>query len=957
MHRLIDAIQKMTTRGFPSLRYVLFVDETCGESRLLYGLVFPDVCEADDAMSIEPLEKGTPIFQVEFHIARERAVEFIDTLPQRPLAEALCSFGIKIPKNKKARLGLQLHDTSSKIHEHCFVPSQWSIARLIPTETLHSPAAHFSAVGVSISRPEYSISERALEFIKKGIGLDLRDPTQAARSCSLEYIYFPLMTPGLDCAAKLNFQPNDISVPIPEEIRPNARALVTIHYVTGAKETRLIEPLDCDSIAFSTETEINAIDLYLFLRMEDGRLLPVAEWRPARLRDIAGNLRLITASKRTRIADIPPHIRGAQKELVTEIETSQSTLDVPIHVGSKVRSEVETSNPGYQRPLPGFFAKGWDVQDGSGSRLSFWKWFQDVISSSREIVIADPYFDVLGIELLAAASRGKVTVYTCTALTSDDTGTLGRKERLRLRCSQLSIANVVILDLPLLDKGAPFHDRFIYSNADRFGFHISNSIQGAAAKHPLVATMMTEDVIDEVSKYFTSLKVARQPTTLWPPVRFISREQALASTFCKECVAEGVIDEEGTIRSTDGTSKIFEKLFGHLRECSETGWLDDVSTLAHIAGFYDSAVVESLGRELNNDEIERICKILQAHRHELGDHLGLVDYIDHRKLLCECIVVSSGKARPEHSPTVPYCLTFCLDVLASSLRTIQIALSIIGPGHESLALTLVRRWALKSSSSAAPSYAVPEYEISTWQDGCSIALRAFAFSQMLVGGKFDALLNLLKRTPPAFATVALEVTLKSPAKYSQKGVNCTAEILTVLCGWLDAIVPTANSLSPDALRLLRVVLDESVLTESVEAGFRRVYGDAFQDALFGILQEYLKKERYAFWRYWTDQAIQQVANAISAAPALSRKLLGEFVSQSFVATDALIWMSDNRRWISAWSTVLVLDLVLHDHVGTDDKYMSARQRVTDFPRHPNRHELLNCPFATELLGRLVGAPE
>lgn len=195
----------------------------------------------------------------------------------------------------------------------------------------------------------------------------------------------------------------------------------------------------------------------------------------------------------------------------------------------------------FPRPSGGyFFSKGWDSK-GPGL-LNFIEWFQSLTNNSTasRLLLVDPFFDVAGVELLSRAKATQIeyVVLTNTQVKStDDLSELQaekdkdqevdefesqRAKRLREACKQveliLSRLKFRLLDLRSVGGGRQqlFHDRYILifneTGEIRTGYHLSNSIQGATKKAPLLVTPIPVDLLEGVKSYVAELIAAKPPT-------------------------------------------------------------------------------------------------------------------------------------------------------------------------------------------------------------------------------------------------------------------------------------------------------------------------------------------------------------------------------------------------------------------------------------------------------------
>ncbi|WNF35240.1 VPA1262 family protein [Bacillaceae bacterium IKA-2] len=187
-----------------------------------------------------------------------------------------------------------------------------------------------------------------------------------------------------------------------------------------------------------------------------------------------------------------------------------------------------------------FFPKGWG--DEGPAVLTFAEWFQTLTnnSESKLITIMDPYFDTVGVELIAHSSTTNTAfeVITCTQIKSEDDKIQGqtnndqarlekdqepgRAIRIKKACNNLRLI-LSRLDLNIRDirsndsgKSQYFHDRYILIY-DLFGvilegYHLSNSLQAATRLAPLLVTPIPIDILEEVGTYVEAVRKSEPPT-------------------------------------------------------------------------------------------------------------------------------------------------------------------------------------------------------------------------------------------------------------------------------------------------------------------------------------------------------------------------------------------------------------------------------------------------------------
>ncbi|QBR32925.1 MULTISPECIES: VPA1262 family protein [Pseudomonas] len=150
------------------------------------------------------------------------------------------------------------------------------------------------------------------------------------------------------------------------------------------------------------------------------------------------------------------------------------------------------------------FFERYSEGDGDG-RIEFVEWIKSTLQENpnKQVFIFDPYFEDVGATLLIANASTHTNYTVFTTLESDE-----KKQRLNNLlscCEQLARESTVI---KIKIYGFPkhfFHDRYILISDsigyDIKGFHLSNSLQAATDKHPLLITSIPKDTLPKVIEY------------------------------------------------------------------------------------------------------------------------------------------------------------------------------------------------------------------------------------------------------------------------------------------------------------------------------------------------------------------------------------------------------------------------------------------------------------------------
>ncbi len=206
---------------------------------------------------------------------------------------------------------------------------------------------------------------------------------------------------------------------------------------------------------------------------------------------------------------------------------------------SSSRSVMDFMKKLYPQKSEGhFFLNGWDKEKEQSGQLSFIEWIFKLISGDQRggLIFIDPYFDEDAIEIFANArtTNTQFRIVTCTqhrekqdledkevTPTSDgveaaqDEGLTGTAQKIRNACERfkplLKGLELYVNDLVSIARGKQqiFHDRYLLL-LDRegnitCGFHLSNSLQGATRKAPLLVTPIPVDILPSVYAYVENL--------------------------------------------------------------------------------------------------------------------------------------------------------------------------------------------------------------------------------------------------------------------------------------------------------------------------------------------------------------------------------------------------------------------------------------------------------------------
>ena len=165
-----------------------------------------------------------------------------------------------------------------------------------------------------------------------------------------------------------------------------------------------------------------------------------------------------------------------------------------------------------------FFPKGWNPESGEIGKLSFLEWFKGQCKNCSTVFLQDPYFEDVALYFLASITTSpEIVVLTQTRLktNSDNTSSFvpineegERKKKilnyLKSYPTLFGRMNLKIIDVPV--GSAILHDRYMFfyrENGSVDAFALSNSLQGATNKQPLLVTQIGELAWERLNEYIS----------------------------------------------------------------------------------------------------------------------------------------------------------------------------------------------------------------------------------------------------------------------------------------------------------------------------------------------------------------------------------------------------------------------------------------------------------------------
>lgn len=177
-----------------------------------------------------------------------------------------------------------------------------------------------------------------------------------------------------------------------------------------------------------------------------------------------------------------------------------------------------------------YFPNGWDNSSDENGGLGFLAWFKRKAKGANDVFIHDPYFEDVALYFIASADvESSYTVLTQTRLKTSNDGTdtfvkegeiPERREKIRnsiLKNPTLFQGmRLVVKDVPAADN--KLHDRYIiftYSDGGVEAYTLSNSIQGATMKRPLLVTQIGDNAYVKLKAYLEKMMDAEKLDTIY----------------------------------------------------------------------------------------------------------------------------------------------------------------------------------------------------------------------------------------------------------------------------------------------------------------------------------------------------------------------------------------------------------------------------------------------------------
>jgi hypothetical protein len=371
--------------------------------------------------------------------------------------------------------------------------------------------------------------------------------SSAPRIGNIEFYRFPFSKPGFEPFVKfsVNKEKTGLGKSVTVEIEPNQqeqpRYLQVRCRLIDGEEIALdeIRDLTWDNHGsrhiFTASSPISEVLLTIWQKEKDGDSHILYEKSCVLMRTISVGMSLIGTTINSGSISLLNKLRHEEKDEAKKLasftrSSGAQTMSIGGHEEDpwvvSAREAIKLMDNYFPEKSEGrFFRNGWDEDTMESGQLSFARWVLDLISpeSKNKLILIDPFFDKDGIELFSNArtTNAEIHVLTCTQHRStEEESTTELKDTkaaddirvsCRLREALLKGINLRINDLrsDFGGKNQLFHDRYVvitnHEGGISKGFHLSNSIQGATRKAPLLVTPIPKDILPQVLQYMEEL--------------------------------------------------------------------------------------------------------------------------------------------------------------------------------------------------------------------------------------------------------------------------------------------------------------------------------------------------------------------------------------------------------------------------------------------------------------------
>lgn len=220
--------------------------------------------------------------------------------------------------------------------------------------------------------------------------------------------------------------------------------------------------------------------------------------------------------------------KGESIDEAETIERSSKTRSVVGRAVSKTLKRKERTV--YEKTNDQFFPNGWKNENNEHGMLSFLKWFKSKADGAAGILLQDPYFEDVALFFIASADTScEYTVLTQTGLKTNPDGRESfvgveddddRKKRIvaGIKAYPTLFAPMKLVVKNVTSLHNALHDRYLFFDRGEGkieGYTLSNSLQGATTRQPLLITQIGGLALEQVKQHVEDIMSGKEIEVLY----------------------------------------------------------------------------------------------------------------------------------------------------------------------------------------------------------------------------------------------------------------------------------------------------------------------------------------------------------------------------------------------------------------------------------------------------------
>ena len=217
-------------------------------------------------------------------------------------------------------------------------------------------------------------------------------------------------------------------------------------------------------------------------------------------------------------------------EAIDEAETIERSSKTHSVVGAAVSKPLKRKERKvYEKTNDQFFPNGWKNEDNEHGMLTFLKWFKKKADDAVGVLLQDPYFEDVALFFIASAdTKCEYTVLTQTGLKTNSDGRESfaeedddvRKNRIisGIKAYPTLFAPMKLVIKNMTPSHNALHDRYLFFDRGEGrieGYTLSNSLQGATTRQPLLITQIGGLALEKVKQHVEAIVNGKEIEVLY----------------------------------------------------------------------------------------------------------------------------------------------------------------------------------------------------------------------------------------------------------------------------------------------------------------------------------------------------------------------------------------------------------------------------------------------------------